>query len=208
VRIVVFGATGGLGRSIVGQALSQGHEVFAVARHPETLALAHPQLSLAAADVLDAQRVRAAIRGCDGVIAAFGVPPGVSPGTLYSQGTRTIVDAMEAEGVRRLVSVSTWLVGESRRRAGPLVRVLVPLLQPELYRDRERQEDIVRASALDWIIVRPSRLTQGRPTGRYRAGVQLKLRATSHIGRADVAAFVLKQLDDDSFLRQAPTVST
>jgi len=207
MRITVFGATGGLGRCIVEQALADGHVVTAFARDPDGLALAHPSLTFLAGNVLDSARVRAAIEGSDAVISAFGVKPGVNPGHLYSQGTHNIIAAMESAGVRRIVSVSTWLVRESRRRSGPLVRIFVPLLQPQLYRDRERQEDLIRETALDWIIVRPARLTDGSRTGRYRSSTALKLHATSHIARADVADFILRQLHDDTFMRQAPTLS-
>ncbi len=207
MRIVVFGATGGLGRCIVEQALADGHTVTAVARNPDGSALAHPSLTFHAGNVLDPDRVRAAVEGSDAVISAFGVKPGIKPGRLYSDGTRNIITAMESAGVRRIVSVSTWLVRESRRRAGPLVRIFVPLLQPQLYRDRERQEALIRETPLDWIIVRPARLTDGSRTGRYRSGAALKLHATSHIARADVADFVLRQLRDDTFLRQAPSLS-
>ncbi len=207
MRIAVFGATGGLGRCIVEQALAEGHEIVGFARKPDGLPGTKSHLTFVAGNVLDPEAVQRAVAGCDGVISAFGVKPGAPVGHLYSDGARTLVTAMEAAGVRRLVSISTWLVGASRRRAGPLVRLFVPLLQPELFRDRERQEAVIRESLLDWILVRPSRLTDGRRVGRYRAGTDLKLRASAHISRADVAHFVLKQLRDDTYLRQATTVS-
>jgi putative NADH-flavin reductase len=207
MRITVLGATGGLGRCVVEQALAAGYQVTACARRPGALDLSNPGLTFVAADVLNLEQVRAAVEGSDAVISTFGVKPGVSPGHLYSDGTRTLLAAMATARVRRLICVSTWLVLDSRRRAGPLIRVFVPLLQPDLYRDRERQEALVRASALDWTIVRPSRLTEGRRTGRYRSGTNLRLRATSHVSRADVAEFLLKQLAVDSDVHRAVTVS-
>lgn len=207
MRITVFGATGGLGRVVVAQVLAAGHEVVASARRPDALDLTATGLTFVAADVLDPDRVRAALHGSDAVINVIGVKPGVSPGRLYSDGTRAILDAMTTAHVRRLLCVSTWLVRESRRRAAPAVRVLVPLLQPELYLDRERQEALVRESPLDWTIVRPSRLTNGRRTGRYRVGIELPLHATSHISRADVADFLVARLAGDAYVRRAVTVS-
>jgi putative NADH-flavin reductase len=221
LRIVVFGATGGLGRQIVAQALAEGHTVTAFARTPDALRIEDARLAVARGNVLDADAVRTAVAGQDVVVSAFGVKPGARPGRLYSDGTRNIVAAMQtdamqtdamqtdrqASGAQRLICISTWLVGESRRQAGPLVRIFVPLLGRRLYRDRERQEALVRASGLDWILVRPARLTDGKPTGRYRSGARLKLRVTSHIARADAAAFVLGQVADDTYLRQAATVT-
>jgi putative NADH-flavin reductase len=214
LRIVVFGATGGLGRQIVAQALAAGHSVTAFARSPDALPLEDARLASVRGNVLDAEAVRAAVAGQDAVVSAFGVKPGARPGRLYADGTRNIIAAMQADRQpgghttgARLVCVSTWLVGGSRRRAGPLVRVFVPLVGRRLYRERERQEALVRASDLDWILVRPARLTDGKLSGRYRSGPRLKLRATSHIARANAAAFVVAQLSDDTYLRQAVTVS-
>lgn len=206
MRIVIFGATGGLGRLLVDQALANGHTVTAFARNLDRLPATPTGLVGVAGNVLDREKVRAAVAGQDAVICAFGVRPGKNPGRLYSQGTHIVVEAMGAQGVSRLICVSTWLVRESRRNAGPLVRIFVPVLQPQLFRDRERQEAEVRESQLNWTLVRPARLTDGPPTGRYRVGGDLKLSARSHVSRADVADFVLHELADPTYIREAVTI--
>ncbi len=150
MRIVIFGATGGLGRLLVERALAEGHVVTAFARSLRGLEVDGARLHGLAGNVLDPSSVRAAIAGQHAVICAFGAAPRKNPGRLYSDGTSRIVEAMHAHDVRRLICVSTWLVRESRRRAGPLVRFFVPLSQPQLYRDRERQEQVcVRVARLD-----------------------------------------------------------
>lgn len=206
MRIVIFGATGGLGRLLVDQALASGHTVTAFARTLDRLPARSMELIGVAGNVLDEEKVRAAVGGQEVVICAFGVRPGKNPGRLYSRGTRVVVEAMRAQGVRRLICVSTWLVGESRRNAGPLVRVFVPLLQPQLFRDRERQERVVRDSQLDWTLVRPARLTDRPHSGTYHVGSDLKLSARSHVSRADVADFVLHELAAPTYVRQAVTI--
>ena len=206
MRVVIFGATGGLGRLLVERALAEGHVVMAFARSLRGLPVDGARLHGLAGNVLDPSSVRAAVAGQDAVICAVGVARGKNPGRLYSDGTRRIVEAVHAHDVRRLICVSTWLVGESRRRAGPLVRFFVPLSQPQLYRDRERQEQVVRDSGLDWTLVRPARLTNGPATGNYHVGPDLKLSALADVSRADVADFVLKELADGAYMRQAVTV--
>jgi uncharacterized protein YbjT (DUF2867 family) len=129
--------------------------------------------------------------------------------TVLSEGTRNIVQAMEKHGVKRLICESSLGVGDSKGRLGILYNLmLVPLLLRGLFADKEAQEAIIRASALDWVIVRPTSLTSGPRTGVYRAGMDIGhwFRPTS-ISRADVADFMLKQLTDDAWLRKTPGVA-
>ena len=207
MRIAVFGATGGLGSLLVKQALAQGHTVTAFVRNPAAVTIRHERLALVQGDVRDPAQVAVAVAGQDAVITALGTRPGAPTGTFYSDSTRTIVGAMRAAGVRRLVCVSSWVVRESRKRAGPIGNLVVPLFPGRLYADRERQEQIVRDSGLDWIIVRPARLVDRPARGIYRSGPRLSMRIVAGISRADVAEFVLKQVRDDTYLRQAVSVS-
>jgi putative NADH-flavin reductase len=207
MRIAIFGATGGLGRLVVEQALAQGHAVTAFVRNPAALALQHERLTLVQGDVRDPARVAAAVAGQDAVVTALGTRHGAPTGTFYSDSTRAVIAAMRASGARRLVCVSSWVVRESRRHAGLIGNLIVPLFPGRLYADRERQEQVVRESGLDWNIVRPARLVDRPARGTYRSGTHIRVRVVSGIARADVAAFVLRQVSDDTYLRQAVTVS-
>lgn len=206
MRVVIFGATGGLGRQLVERGLAEEHVVTAFARSIPKLDAEAERLHRLAGNVLDPASVRAAVASQDAVICAIGVAPGKDPGRFYSEGTQQIVEAMQSQDIRRLICVSTWLVRESRRRAGPLVRIFVPLLQPRLFVDRERQEQVVRASGLNWTLVRPARLTNKPATGNYQVGTHLKLAARASISRADVADFLINQLADETYNRQAVTI--
>jgi putative NADH-flavin reductase len=129
--------------------------------------------------------------------------------TTLSQGTRSIVQAMEKHGVRRLICESSLGVGDSRGRLGIFYNlILVPLLLRGMFADKAAQEEIIRASTLDWVIVRPTSLTNGPRTGAYRVGPDIGhwFRPTS-ISRADVADFMLKQLTDYTWLRKTPGVA-
>ncbi len=205
MKLVVFGATGGLGRAAASTAAARGDQVTAFARRPARLRLG-PSVRVVEGDALDAEAVAGAVAGQDAVLSALGGRPWRDT-EVCAQGTRNIVEAMRRHGVRRLVVVSSLGVGESREHLAWLVRkVAVPLVMRRSFADKERMEEVVRASDLDWVIVRPGLLTGGRPSGRWRAAVDDSIRA-GFITRADAAAFCLVQLTSDEYLRRAPTLA-
>jgi putative NADH-flavin reductase len=208
MRLLVFGSTGGTGREIVRQALEQGHNVTAFARNPARLGLTHERLKTAPGDVFDYASIERAVRGHDAVLSALGTRK-LGKTSVLSSGTRHIVRAMEAALVRRFVCESSLGVGDSSGQMGALYTYLViPLFLRNIYADKEVQERIVRESSLDWIVVRPAVLTNGPRTGLYRAGFDSSDRSIAgKISRADVADFMLKQVSDDTYLRQTPGLS-
>jgi putative NADH-flavin reductase len=129
--------------------------------------------------------------------------------TILSNGTRNIVQAMEKLGVKRFICESSLGIGESKGQLGFLYNyILIPLLLRNVFADKEVQEKIIKNSALDWVIVRPAALTNGRRRGVYRHGMNIgHWFYTAKISRADVADFMLKQLTDNTYLRQTPGVS-
>jgi putative NADH-flavin reductase len=203
MRVAIFGATGGLGRLLTAGALAGGHAVTVLARTPATLGDLAPRLAVVRGAVGDLAAVEAVVGGQDAVIVALGVKPTEHAGTFYSDSTATIVRAMRERGARRLICVSSWVVRDSLRHADPLSRVIGPLLLRGLYVDRERQEAAVRASGLEWVLVRPARLTDGARTGAARGAPDLAIGLTARVTRADAADFVLSHLTDDTYLRQA-----
>jgi putative NADH-flavin reductase len=205
MKLVVFGATGGLGRAAASTAAARGDQVTAFARQPGRLHLAS-SVRVVEGDALDAEAVAGAIAGQDAVLSALGGRPWRDR-EVCAQGTRNIVDAMRRQGVRRLVVVSSLGVGDSRERLGWLVRkVAAPLVMRRSFQDKERMEEVVRATDLDWIIVRPGLLTGGRPSGRWRATVDEPIQV-GFITRADAAAFCLVQLSSDEYLRKCPSIA-
>jgi putative NADH-flavin reductase len=208
MKIAVFGATGGTGRELVGQALERGHHVTAQARSPEKLAgLGHANLDVVRGDVLDQTDVERAVTGQEAVLCAIG--SGAERTTLREDGTRHIVEAMGATGVRRLICLSSLGVGDSRANLGFFTRYLVVgVFLRHAFADHEGQEAVIRNSVLDWTIVRPPHLKEGPQTGEYRYGFPPTDRSIQGwISRADVADFMLNQLDSDTYLRQSPGVS-
>lgn len=208
MNLVIFGATGGTGRHLVRQALEQGHHVRAFVRNPNAITDPHERLAIVQGDILDAASVQAAIAGQDAVLSALGTRRMGKHSTI-STGTKHIIAAMKQHGVRRLVCQTSIGVGDSREQPTWFFRwILRPLLLRNAFADKEVQEQAIRQSELDWVIVRPSRLTHGPALGKYQNWLgQPPAIVKVMISRADVAGFMLKQLMDDTYLRKAVAIS-
>ena len=208
MKLVIFGATGTVGRQVVQQALEQGHTVTAFARNLAKLDIQHPQLSLAQGDVMDPQAVEQALSGQDAVVCVLGSGQQLTS-TIRSEGTRQIIQAMEKVGVRRLICQSTLGAGDSWGNLDFYWKyIMFGFILRKVFADHQRQETLVRNSHLDWTIVRPGAFTDGPQTGQYRHSFPSTDRSiTLKISRADVADFILKQLSDHSSLSQALSLS-
>jgi len=211
MRMVIFGATGGIGREAVSQALEQGHEVIAIARNPDGVGRAHERLRLVKADILDASTYERELAGASAVIGALGArgrPK--APISLCTDWAKHLIPAMQAQGVSRLVAVTA---GAYVRASHPplsfrLIRPILLGLLRHLYDDLQRMEEIVAASSLRWTIVRPSRLLDRPRTGKYRTAIDDLVAGSMSIPRADVADFMLKCAVGDSHTHERVSVST
>jgi putative NADH-flavin reductase len=205
MKLIVFGASGGTGREIVARALERGHHVTAFVRDPAKLKATHERLAVARGDVMDAASVDAAMPGHDAALIALGHRRYLGPSRILSEGTRHIVRAMEAHGVRRLVCETALGVGDSAGRLGLYYTLFViPAILPFYWYDKGRQEHVVRESRLEWVIVRPAQLTNGRRRGQYRHGPKVgSYLWSAAVSRADTADFMLNQLGDTPYLRAA-----
>jgi putative NADH-flavin reductase len=208
MKLLVFGSTGSIGRQLVEQALAQGHAVTAFARNPAKLDLKHAQLKLVQGDVLDYAAVERAVQGQEAVLSALGTPA-LTKNTVRSEGTRNIIRAMEKAGVRRLICLSSIGIGDSQDMLPFHYKyILVPLLLRQGFAEHELEEAWVKQSQTDWTIVRPGAFTNGDRTGAYRHSLTANGKPIkAKISRADVADFVLKQLQDKTYLHQTPWIS-
>jgi putative NADH-flavin reductase len=211
-RILVLGATGGTGQHVVSQGLQQGHSVTVLVRHPERLRLESDRLRVLVGSVTDdSHALHAAARDQDVVISALGVGSSLKSGGLIARSVPAIVRAMQTAGVRRLIFTSAYGVGETYRDLPLVPRMAIRTLLKDLYADKQVGEDELRrlGSDIEWTLVYPVTLTNGPRTGHYRAGERLTLHGLPRISRADVADFILSQMDDDrSFLRKGVLVSS
>ncbi|MFD5900245.1 NAD(P)-dependent oxidoreductase [Streptomyces microflavus] len=210
MRITVFGATGGIGQEVVGQALAAGHEVTAVVRDPDRLPEPLDRAAIhAVARLDDPAAVRAAVAGRDAVLSGLG-SRGRKAAGIAERLTGRIIDAMEAEGTRRLLVVSAVPVGPvpaGEPLVDRLARKAVGAVLAEVYADLARMEAALERSATDWTSVRPPKLTDGPCTGTYRKVVGGAPVSSRVISRADVAHAMLGLIDDPAAVKQGVGVA-
>jgi putative NADH-flavin reductase len=201
LRITLFGATGQMGHLLASQALDAGHTITAYARNPERLHIDHPNLSVVAGQLDNDEAILAAVQDADAVIEGVGA---------VSDGTRRIIAAMDNSAVRRLVVVSTCSVPDLQDLPDAKFKALVQFVKtaaPTPYREVRRAAEIVRASALDWTLVRVAKLNNKNATGQIKAGYYGHGVVGLSITRADMAAFLLDQVVNLRYLHQAPAIS-
>lgn len=209
MKVIVFGATGTVGRLSVESLLKAGHSVTAFARSPQKLNLSDPELSLVAGDAMKLLEVTEAVAGHDAVVVTLGA--GMSrKSKIRSQGTLNVIRAMQTHGVRRLIAQSTL----GARDSWPTLnfwwkRVMFGALLAPVFRDHELQEQLVEASGLDWTIVRPGAFTD-KATKRQviedvpntARGLELK------IARSELARFLTRQISDRQYIGRAVGLSS
>lgn len=207
MQILILGSTGGTGRELVKQGLGRGYNITAFARRPDALNIEHENLSKAAGDILEKGSLEAAIMNQDAVLSALGVNA-FRQTTVLSDGTKNIIEAMEQYNVNRFIVETAIGVGQSKQQLSPVLRFLMlSILLRNVYIDKERQEEVIKESDLDWTIVRPAALTDDELTKEYKVTeptASAPVRAK--ISRADVAHFMLNQLEDDTWLHKAPSL--
>jgi putative NADH-flavin reductase len=206
MKIIVFGPTGGTGRQLVAQALAAGHEVTAFTRNSSAIA-PHPSLRVVVGQTLNASDVAPAIAGHDAVLCALGGQPWRRRARVCSSAIRNIAPSMREHGVRRIVAISTLGAGNSRPQVGWLARgLLFGLILRSEVADKEAMERELAATELEWTVVRVGLLTDGAARGSWRAADDDSIRGMGEIARADVAAFMLAQLETQDWVRRRPAL--
>lgn len=206
--IAVFGGTGKTGRRVLDRALAAGYTVRALVRDPAKLDRSDEKLPVIRGDVTDPGSVAETVAGADVLRSLFGQVKG-SPKTLQTDGTRVIVDAMRAAGVRRIVTLSGGGLRDPHDRPkapDKIIRFLLKTLSGHVLADAEGHLEVLQASGLDWTVVRGPRLTEDPGTGGYRRG-WVGVGTGISISRDDLADFILTQVEDREFIAQMPFVS-
>ena len=207
MKIIIFGASGTIGRQLVYEALAQGHVVTAFVRNREKLKdIRHDRLHIVTGDVLNENSVTAAIRGHEAVLCALGAG---RKGNVRAKGTRNILKGMEQSGVRRFICETTLGCGDSRQNLNFFWKyIMFGWLLKEALLDHELQEKYIRESEVDWTIIRPGAFTKGPATGRFRHGFAANDRTIAlKISPPDVAMFMLDQLNHHKYLKKTPGLS-
>jgi putative NADH-flavin reductase len=208
-RVLIIGASQGIGLETTRQALEAGYEVRALARSAARIGIADPKLDKVSGDALNRTDIDAAVNGVDAVIQALGVGPSdlLGPVHLFSDATRILVAAMERRGVKRLVCVTGFGAGDSRSSISCLQLVPFRFFLGRAYDDKDVQERLIRESTLDWTIARPGVLTNGARTGRYKVLDQASQWRNGIISRADVADFLVRQIEGTAYVRKTPVLA-
>jgi putative NADH-flavin reductase len=206
--LAIFGATGRAGKHLLRQALDRGYNVRVLARDPGKLAAQHERLVVVKGSLKDADCVEEVIAGADVVLSVLG-PTSNEPTFEISQGTADIIKSMKKHGVKRLILSAGAGVGDpgdAPKLFNKLINVALKATARNVYEDMVKTVDLVRQSGLEWTVVRVPRLTDGPQTGQVRVGMVGK-GTGANLTRADMAEFMLKQIDDGQHLRKAPAIS-
>lgn len=208
MKILIIGATGPQGLELAAQGIAAGHEITAGVRRPDAAGLPNG-IKTSRLDVTDSASLLAAVTGQDAVINSLGSKLSRKPTTLLSEGTRKLIAAMKEAHVRRLVCITGIGAGDSKGHGGFLYdRIIQPLLLDEIYKDKTRQEEVVRASGLDWTLVRPGALTNGPKTSQVTAYTDLTGVTIGNISRADVAAFIYEKIGEQTSFGKTFTLTS
>ena len=208
MRIAIIGASRGIGSELLKAAIEEGHEVTALVRNPTKLNTSVPRLRVIKGDILDPSSVATTIAGQDAICVCIGIPPTRKPVDVFSRGTQNVLDAIGKESNQKLILITGIGAGDSKGHGGFFYdRILNPLLLGTSYADKDRTESIVKASHVEWLIVRPGFLTNGPRTGTYRVVENLSGVTAGKISRADVADFILKQLISPTCFGKTPLVT-
>lgn len=214
MRVIVIGASRGIGRQTVKAALAKGYRVTAFARNPAALGIQDPHLRLQAGDVLDTSSLRKAIASHDVVICTLGLPtrqaiglPFAKRSYVLSTGTKNILDAMQQKHIKRFICVTAIGAGDSVSQCTLEARLSLRYGLRWLFKEKDAQEQLIKSSSgVEWTIIRPTALTDGRKKGALAEG-KAHFGILSHISRADVAAAMLEMIDQKTSYHQARILS-
>jgi putative NADH-flavin reductase len=210
MKLSVIGASRGIGRKVVEDALERGHAVTAMSRSAtRTFTDPSEALTVLDGDATDPADVARAIDGAEAVLLTLGVPRDLrvlKPTTLFSDATRVLIAAMEAAGIKRLLTVTGFGTGDSAEKLSTPERLTQTAFLGRAYADKDLQEQLIRDSALDWTIARPGILSDNRKSNAYKVLVEKEAWRNGMINRADVADFLVSAAEQGTYLHQTPAL--
>lgn len=196
LSILIFGGTSGIGLETTKLALSRGHSVTSITRHPERMSVEHNNLTNLKGDITNRDTYNSLIEGKDAIVSTIGLGPSRKKITVYSEGMKKVLAAMAQFKVNRVITISGIGAGDSKGHGGFFYdRILNPLLLKQDYADKERQEAILRSSNSAWTIVRPGFLTDEISAKSYRVIQNMEGIISGDITRADVAHYLVAAIE-------------
>jgi putative NADH-flavin reductase len=206
MNILILGATGPTGKILVEQALKQGHVVTALVRDKSKLGIEHEQLRVHEIDILDESALSGELLSQDVVLSALGTGRDLHS-DFISRAMPVLISAMDKSKVRRLIFISSFGVGETRKQASFFSKFFFRLVLKDILADKLKADQLLRASDLDYTLVYPTRMTSGNKTGKYKAGTFIKISFSPTISRSDVVDFMLTEMKENHFVRQTAILS-
>jgi putative NADH-flavin reductase len=216
MKILILGATGRLGKKVLETALQSNYEVNVLVRDAKKITLRSDKLFIYEGDCTQVDNIQKALKECDAVVNTLNISrindfpwaPLRTPKDFLSKTMLALVEAMNTEGVKRLALVTACGVNESHLEMPAWFRWLIRNSNIKYpYADHALQEDILRKTDLDWTIIRPVGLTNGALKTNIQTSINGTPKPSSMISRVSVAAFILNCLNQDTFIKQCPTVS-
>lgn len=196
MKLLIIGGSRGIGKALLESSVRRGIDVSVLARFPEKIVMDDSKAKILKGDVLNRDDLTSAIKGQDVVCSCIGVPITFKPVSLFSRAAANIVEVMEEKSDQKFIAISGIGAGDSKGHGGFLYdKIFKPLFLSTIYQDKDREEEIIEASKLNWLIVRPAGLTNGPQTGRYRVIEDLEGIVAKRISRMDVADFILNQIE-------------
>ncbi len=208
MKLLIIGASRGIGEALLQEALKEGHQVRVLARYPEKIETTDERLEVVEGDVRDLEAVTSAVRDMDVVCSSIGVPITFKPVDLFAVAARNLIQAVEQQQRQKLITVTGIGAGDSKGHGGFLYdSIFKPLFLRTIYDDKDREEEIIMASSIDWLIVRPAGLTNGPRTGKYRVLTDLEGSVARRISRRDVADFILSEMVQPTQFGKTPLIT-
>lgn len=208
MNILIIGASRGIGKALMEEALEEGHQVRVLARYPEKIESMNPHLDLVQGDARDLQSVGEAAKDMDIVCSCIGTPITFKPVDLFSVAASNLVTVAEQQPALKLIAITGIGAGDSKGHGGFLYdKIFKPLFLKTIYEDKDRAEELIAASDANWLIVRPAGLTNGPRTGNYRIITDLEGNVARRISRRDVADFILSEVARPTYFGETPLLT-
>lgn len=206
MKILIIGGTGKTGRELIKQGLEQGYSITALVRNPKRIKNNHPNLTIKKGNVLKPESFGDTFQGQDAVLSALGHKRFIIKTTILSQGTKNIIAEMQRQKIKRFICITSLGINDSRFKLGLYYTLFtIPFILFFYFLDKSKQEKIIKQSDLNWTIVRPAQLTNGKKRTQYKHGEKTgNYILTKMISRADVAHFMINQINDKTYLYKTP----
>ena len=196
MKLLILGSTGKTGQQLVKFALEKNHEVTVLVRDRTKIPVDHPHFSVVEGNVLDQKILEQAVRGKDAVLSSLGVGASFKSNNLVGDAAALLVPVMQGLSVNRLIFVSAFGVGDTVKHANFIQKLFFKFLLKDIYTDKEKADNLIMKSDLDWTIIFPVKFTDGPLTGKVKAGEMVRMKGMPSISRADAAAYIVDHLMD------------